>query len=132
MEEHENHQTCRAILADGMNKGTVITSTNHAYAEMYRNLTRGKSPFEVSPELAQVAIVEKLVPLMDMIVLDQKDYEAAIARCVQLNLSSSIIYDALHVQAALKAGAEILYTDNLRDFNRLVTEDDDLIVKGVR
>ena len=69
---------------------------------------------------------------LTLVELDRSDYEAAIKRCADLNLVRSVIYDALHVQAALKAGAEILYTDNLRDFNRLVTEEDSLIVKGIR
>jgi len=130
--EHENHSVCKEILAEGLRTGTVITSATHAYAELYRNLTRGKTPYEVSPELAEIAITEKLAPLMTMIVLDKSDYEAAIARCVALDLSSSIIYDALHVQAAIKAKADVLYTDNLRDFSRLVTEDLGLDLQGVR
>lgn len=132
IENHENHQKCLDIFKKGLASGSVLTSATHAYAEMYRTLTRGNSPIEVSPSIAQSTIVEKLVPLMTMVSLDKTDYEAAIARCVMLDLRSSVIYDALHVQAALKAGATVLYTDNLRDFNRLVTDEDDIIVQGIR
>ena len=38
-------------------------------------------------------------------------------------LTGGIIYDALHLQAAIKAKVDRLYTANLRDFQRLYSED---------
>lgn len=132
IEEHENHARCKSLLSDGIQNGVVLTSATHAYAEMYRNLTRGRSPYEVSPALAYQTIVEKLFPLLSLVELTSSDYGSALVRCVQLELSSSIVYDALHYQAALKAGAEILYTNNISDFSRLRMEGDGLEVSGIR
>jgi predicted nucleic acid-binding protein len=75
---------------------------------------------------------ENLDMAFEMIELDREDYKIAVTRCGALNIPGPVIYDALHLQAALKAGAEILYTDNLRDFTRLVTEDDPIKIVGVR
>ena len=60
---------------------------------------------------------------MILVDLTRSDYEAALRRRADLSLVSAVIYDALHVQAAIKIGATIIYTDNLKDFTRLVTPD---------
>jgi len=58
-----------------------------------------------------------------VIELNKNDYKKALERCARLNLLSGVIYDALHLQAAIKAEADALYTSNLRDFQRLWTKD---------
>ena len=60
---------------------------------------------------------------LETIALDEQDYYAAMDRCADLGLDLGVIYDALHFQAALKAKADILYTENRRDFDRLLRED---------
>ena len=131
IKNHENHEVARDLLANSISQGEVVTSATHAYAELYRQLTRGNSPGQLSPQMAQ-SVISALTSKFIMVALDGDDYLAALQRCVDLNLSSSIIYDALHVQAALKANATTLYTDNLKDFTRLVTPEDNLQVKGIR
>jgi len=132
IQEHENHSACKELLTNALKSGTALTSATHAYAELYRHLTKNRPPYNLLPEEASIAVVDNLGKLLEIIAMDRKDYELAIARCVKLNLTGAVIYDALHLQAALKAGAEVLYTDNLRDFTRLVTEDDEIKIVGVR
>lgn len=133
IEKHELHEVAKALLQKALKAGPVGTTTLHAYAELYNNLTRPtKHKIHLEPSLAADVIIERIGKRLNIIELTKEDYEAAVKRCARLNLVSGIIYDALHLQAALKAGAEILYTDNLRDFTRLLTEDDPIKIVGVR
>ena len=43
--------------------------------------------------------------------LNKNDYEAALLRCAKFELTSGIIYDALHLQAAIKANVDIFLSD---------------------
>jgi predicted nucleic acid-binding protein len=70
--------------------------------------------------------------VLTIVELNQSDYEAAVIRCRELKLVSSVIYDALHYQAALKAGAEVIYADNLKDFTRLQLPGETIEIKGIR
>lgn len=132
IQEHENHTVCKELLRGALKNGTALTSATHAYAELYRHLTKNKPPYNLLPKEASTAVVDNMGKLLEIVATDREDYERAIARCVALNLTGAVIYDALHLEAALKAGAEILYSDNLRDFTRLVIEDDAIEIVGVR
>ena len=120
------------MLHECLRTGKAATSTTHAYAEMYRHLTRNIAPYNLLPEEAEAAVVDNLGKVLQIVVLDRSDYEAAIHRCVALQLSGPIIYDALHYQAALRAGAITIVTDNVRDFNRLIRDDEEMKVRGMR
>lgn len=50
-------------------------------------------------------IINQVGARLTIIELVKEDYEAAIKRCARLNIANGVIYDALHLQAALKAGA---------------------------
>ena len=56
---------------------------------------------------------------MEVVVLDADDYQAVIVRLTELGFPGGVVHDALHLQAAEKAGAERLVTFNRRDFDRL-------------
>ena len=109
------------MLHECLRTGKAATSTTHAYAEMYRHLTRNIAPYNLLPEEAEAAVVDNLGKVLQIVVLDRSDYEAAIHRCV-----------ALHYQAALRAGANTIVTDNVRDFNRLIRDDEEMKVRGMR
>lgn len=130
---HELHARALEIIVSAEAEGPVVSTTLHTYAELYNNLTRPRpSKLHLPPTVAYELIVKELGNKLTLVELGRADYEASIARCAELELVSGVIYDALHVQAALKAEAEVLYTDNLRDFTRLVTDNDPLEVRGVR
>lgn len=84
--------------------------------------------------LEEVAVVltEQVGTIFEMIELTKADYEAAVIRCGKLGFTRGVVYDALHLQAAIKAGADILYTDNLKDFTRLISPEDIVKIMGVR
>jgi predicted nucleic acid-binding protein len=127
------HLPATHLFLKASKEGKVVTTTLHTYSELYNNLTKkgGGRPGLKPQEVAEL-LNEKLGSIFEMIELNTEDYKLAVARCGTLEIPGPVIYDALHLQAALKAGAEVLYTDNFRDFTRLVTEDDPIKIVGVR
>ena len=131
LHRHENHKTCREVLRRCLTEKAMLTTATHTYGESFRHLTRNIPPFELSPHLAAAALTQ-LSELITFTEVTTVIYRAALARCVQLNLRGAIIYDALHLETAIAAKADILYTDNTKDFNRLLTPDESLRISGVR
>lgn len=129
----EIHQQAAELFRMAKSKGKVATTTLHTYSELYNNLTKkGGGRPGLPPQTVARLLNDKLDLTFEMVELSKADYKAAISRSAGLNIPGPIIYDALHYQAALKAGATVLYTDNLRDFTRLQLPEDKLVVKGVR
>lgn len=65
--------------------------------------------------LIEKNILEKLI----VIELRMEDYREALGRVAALGLRSGVVYDALHLACAEKAGYETMVTFNARDFERL-------------
>ncbi|MEM6396628.1 MAG: hypothetical protein AAF741_09790 [Bacteroidota bacterium] len=72
--------------------------------------------------------ISKLVQTVD---LNAFDYQLALKRCAEKRLVSGVIYDALHLQAAIKAEVDAFYTANVKDFERLWDEEVPFPLKGI-
>ena len=129
--QHPNHTKCLKTFEKAREKGKIATTTIHAYAELYSNLTRLPFGMNISPEKASEAILEHLGKIITPIDLETQDYIAAIRLCATKKLTSGVVYDALHIQAALKANADILYTANLKDFKRLYSKGFNFSLSGI-
>lgn len=130
---HPNHvyavnliETSAAVSAE------LICLSTHVIAELYSNLPTAARRLDtiITAEEAAYA-VKSLVNHFTTISLDEVDYFNALDRCAQLNLTGGVVYDAIHYQAALKAEVDILYTDNLKDFTRLVLPGDSIRIEGL-
>jgi len=64
-------------------------------------------------------IAENFVAQLEVIELTTGQYSKAIQRVSDLNLSSGVVYDALHLICAEEADCSRLYTYNHRHFERL-------------
>ena len=117
---HESHAPAMQWL-DAIDRGEVkaIVST-HALAELYGVLTR--IPRGLSPAEAQVT-VSNLPNRMRVVPLTVGAYMAAIERCGSRALKSGVIFDALHLIAAERSGAQALLTFNASDFTRLARDE---------
>ena len=102
----------------------------HVYAELYANLTRFPLGERIPSPVAMETIIDpgNFVKTID---LTRADYEAALHRCAAKNLISGVIHDVLHLEAALKVKAAVLYTANLCDFQRLVDAETPLELRSV-
>ncbi len=121
---HPNYRRANDLLKRCRDEGSLVCLSTHVIAELYANLSnpRISKSTPINPKQA-VDLIRRLVIELETIVLDEQDYYAAMDRCADLGLVSGVMYDALHFQAALKAKADILYTENRRDFDRLLRED---------
>lgn len=91
----------------------------HGLAEIFAVLTTLPVSPRITPSQAQRLIRHNIATRMDVVALDGVDYEAVIESVTSLGLPGGIVYDALHLRAAEKAGVDRLVTFNRRDFERL-------------
>ncbi|HYC55253.1 MAG TPA: PIN domain-containing protein [Candidatus Binatia bacterium] len=99
----------------------------HAFAETWAVLTR--LPMQPAPTPASArAALESLRKAIRRIPVDGATYDAAVARCIERGLRSGAIFDALHVICAEKAGANVIVTADVSDFERLVGADGPAVV----
>lgn len=90
----------------------------HALAELYAVLTTLPVSPRITPGQARRLVQHNVSSRMELVALDGFDYDATVDRLTDLGLSGGVVYDALHLRAAEKAGAERLVTFNRRDFER--------------
>lgn len=118
--KHPRHTACRKLLTELQKEGKTFILNTHLIAELYSNLTRIPA-LRISPDAARKALHE-LARHLTPIDLNFQDYLRAVDRSADLKLVSGVVFDALHIEAAIKAKVDVLYTNNLRDFARLLPE----------
>lgn len=128
---HPQHKVSLQLMDNALSSGVGVTSVTHTYAELYSNLTKLPKGLAIPPDLAFQMITKEIGAIFEIVELTRSDYEAALQRCAQKGLVSGVIYDALHLQAALKAEAKVLYTHNFSDFDRLLKPTDKIELKAV-
>jgi len=116
LDEHPHHPESLAALIRANKKNACCAA--HSLAEVYSTLTRLPRTHRVSGDQAMLFLAD-LVERLTLIALDGSEYWAAIGEAAAQNISGGTIYDALLAKCALKAGAEIIYTWNVGDFERL-------------
>ncbi|MEM6398216.1 MAG: PIN domain-containing protein [Bacteroidota bacterium] len=114
---HPQHLACRSLISRLEGEAQIFILNTHLIAELYSNLTRIPS-LKIPARTAQT-VIQNLVARFDYIDLNMTDYLAAVERCASREIVSGAIFDALHLQAAIKAEVNFLYTVNRRDFDRL-------------
>lgn len=92
----------------------------HGLAETYAALTAYPSRPRVSPGTAMTLVRESVVAVATVVALDAHDYMAAMAAVAGIGRGGGSIYDALHVVAAQKGGAEMLFSFNRKHFEPLL------------
>jgi len=103
----EKHQTAKRILVDLWKSGRGLVSTQ-VLQELYVTLTR-KVPRPLQPARAAEIIEDMLT--WDVVVNDGESIHQVIALEAQDKLS---FWDALVVVAAVRGGAEILFSEDLQ------------------
>lgn len=111
----EKEKVVARILREGVAEGSLVISTQ-VMQEVYSVVT-GKFKRTTSPEAAEKALLR--MTEMHVVLLDPGLILAAAARCRK---ESANFWDALIVEAALKAGCTVLYSEDLqtgRDYGAL-------------
>ena len=114
-----HHAACDRIVSAGGHRVYV-----HALAETFSILTGGRQGRRSSAATATRLIEQSVLAYVQAHTLTGKDMLAALAECESRGVRGGAIYDWLHLAAARKAGAEVFFTLDLRDFQSLVRRGD--------
>ena len=117
--DESHHAACDRIVAAGGSKIYV-----HALAETFSILTGGRMVRRLGASAAARLIELSVSPYVQPLTLSGKEMIAALAECEVRGVRGSAIYDWLHLAAARKAGVEVLFTLDLRDFQALARPGD--------
>jgi len=96
----------------------------HALNETFSTLPGGSLKTRVRPDLAAELIRERIVGCARVIVLEVPEIVAAQGEARSRGVRGGAIYDYLHLVAARKGGAKILFTLNVPDFVAFPREGD--------
>ena len=95
----------------------------HSLTEVYSVLTR--TPFKppLYPSEAWQIIEEMILPHMELVTLTPKEYQEVVRHCAISGWAGGRVHDAVHLRCAQKAGFDLLYTFNVKDFRALAPDD---------
>jgi len=127
VESHPDHRTALASLR-GRPKAAIATST-HGLAETWATLTRLPLAIPLAPRVA-LEVIRRLERRITVLALARSDYRAALERSSSRGLRSGVVFDALHLEAALRWKAGALFTFNRGDFDRLIDGDGALAIQS--
>lgn len=127
VEVHPNHDPAFDWLRKAKAGEIEGFICSHTVAESYAVLTKLPLSPRISPNMAQRLIRDNLLSCIRVITLTLKDYNSVIENLVGLGVSGGVIYDALIVQSAKKAKADLLLTLNIKDFKRVWPERSNII-----
>ena len=117
--DEAHHAACNRIVSADANKVFV-----HALAETFSILSGGRHGRRLSAATVMRLIEQSVMPYMQAQTLTGKDTLVALAECETRGVRAGAIYDWLHMAAARKAGAEVFFTLDLRDFQSLARRGD--------
>ena len=123
VEQHQHHlQSFDLVKAvkEGTIEGCIST---HGLAEFYSVLTRAPFTPRVHPTEAGRFLDDNVLPYFELIALSASDYKAVLRSCASAGLIGGVVFDALHLHSAQKAGCDRIYTFNVKDFRFLAPSD---------
>lgn len=101
----------------------------HALAEVYAVLTRLPVQPRITPQVAHQVIRHNIIERCTIVALTPGDYVQILADMTDRGLIGGVIYDALAVYTARRAGVDQIVTLNARDFRRIDSELSDKIIE---
>jgi predicted nucleic acid-binding protein len=113
--DHREHPASAKAFLDSGKDGYCAL---HTLGEVYSALTG----LPVRPRITGqegMRIVKQIHERLTLVTLSEQEYLSVLARTAADGIVGGATYDALIAQCALKAGADILLTWNVRDFTRL-------------
>ena len=119
VETHPAHERAWAWFERARSSKQDLLVCAHTLVELYAVLTRLPVKPRIGPGAARRLIRENVEAEATVIALDPSDYATVLDRMAEQGLTGGVIYDALAVRAAEKAGAGRIVTLNEADFRRL-------------
>ena len=112
VEDERCHGACAGAVASA--RGGAVYS--HALVECFSVLTGGRLPVQLSAADAVRVLEANVTGRMDVVALEPTEIMQVLEGCQSAGVRGSGVYDCLHLAAARKAGAEVIYTLNVRHF----------------
>lgn len=116
---HEHHERSLSAFSAADPRSGYCAA--HSLTEVYATLTRMPGKYRAAPEQALLCL-ETVQERLNVIALTVAEYVAAIREAAGMGIEGGSVYDALLGACAIKGKADILYTWNTRDFQRLGTD----------
>ena len=118
IESHPAHEASLKRLNTVRDGRDVFLIGGHTLAELYAVLTRLPVSPRINPALAH-RLIEENTRDAGISVLSAREYKGLLIRMVKEELAGGVVYDAILLQSAIKAKADVLITLNPADFNRV-------------
>jgi predicted nucleic acid-binding protein len=119
VQEHQHHVPAFDLVKavkEGAFQGCIST---HGLAEFYSVLTRAPFTPRVHPAEAGRFLDDNVLPYFELAALSADDYKTVLRYCTNAGLIGGVVFDALHLHSAQKAGCDRVYTFNVKDFRDL-------------
>jgi predicted nucleic acid-binding protein len=119
VQDHQHHVPAFDLVKavkEGALHGCIST---HGLAEFYSVLTRAPFTPRVHPAEAGRFLDDNVLPYFELSALSADDYKAVLRYCTNTGLIGGVVFDALHLHSAQKAGCDRVYTFNVKDFRDL-------------
>ena len=116
---HPHHARSFPVFASATRKQAACAA--HSLAEAYSTFTRYPGKERMSAEAASL-VLQGIEHRFTLVWLNGDEYCSAVRRMAQMGIVGGAVYDGLVAACALKAGAEHLYTWNVRQFDLLGAE----------
>jgi predicted nucleic acid-binding protein len=119
LQSHQHHVPSVSALSSVHNRAISGLISAHGLAEIYGFLSRSLYPEVMYPFEAWQSISKNILPQFSIITLKRQDYKVVLERCASIGVGGGRVYDALHIQAAINANCDRLFTFNVKHFRQL-------------
>jgi predicted nucleic acid-binding protein len=123
IEDHPHYGRASAVLRSAAGRSIQAFASAHALAELYAVLTSAPFTPRIYPSEAKQMIDHSVVPHVNLIALLGAHYRRVVADCAEAGWGGGMIYDAIHIRAAIKSQCDRLYTFNVKHFRSLSPEE---------
>ena len=119
IQAHPAHQPAITRLQRVKARLDTGCAAAHSIAELDAVLTAYPIRPRIAPALARQLIRQSVFTQFEIVALDSTDYATVIEQLAEAGISGGATYDALILQAAVKANVDQILTLNEGDFHRL-------------
>ena len=113
---HEHHDEMFAAFESRRRRGQKPVVAVHALVECYSVLTRLPKPHRLAPEQARELLAATVIDNCELAGLPPGRSWSVVEDLASHDLGGGVVYDALIAEASHHAGASVLLTWNVRDF----------------
>ncbi len=118
---HPHHDLAYAAFHQVVNRRHEGFVSAHGLAETFSTLTRLPITPMVHPTEAYRFVSETVAGHCAVVSIAGKDYLTTLKSATDAGLRGGVIYDALQLHCAEKAGCDRIYTFNVSDFVRIAS-----------